>query len=242
MSGRGLDDCPISADGGADQTWAAVGREHRWQARDPAVASEDLHVSQRVLRIVNLALSLGEPLLLVGPPGTGKTLLAHWIASSLGAAGGLLRFEVRSTSSASDLLYRFDAVEYLRSARGPKPIDADKCVTAGVFGRAIARTVEEGRPCVILVDGIDKGPRDLPNDLLRPIEEMEWQVPETGRVVGFRNAGIPEDLWPVILITSSTDRQLPAPFLRRCIHLHLTTGDLTTRLPPSGDSHAANRP
>lgn len=235
-----LRDRPLRADGGVDPEWAELRDRHR--KLGPPDAAPDVVVAPRVRRIVNLAVSLGEPLLVTGSPGSGKTLLAHWIASSLRAAGGLLRYQVRSTSSASDLLYRFDAVEYLRGARTAEPAEAEACLTPGVFAVALARTKAHRRPCVVLIDGIDKGPRDLPNDLLRPLEELEWLVPETGQTLGFRRAGLPADLWPVLVVTCAADRQLPDPFLRRCVHAHLRAGDLTSAWLHPGDTHVPDRP
>src|SRR4051812_12773350 len=58
---------------------------------------------------VNIALWVGQPLLLTGEPGCGKTRLAWSIAQELGL-GEPLVFATRSTSRAQDLLYSYDAV------------------------------------------------------------------------------------------------------------------------------------
>jgi MoxR-like ATPase len=58
---------------------------------------------------VNVALLLGQPLLVTGEPGVGKTQLAHSLAWELGL-GKPLVFETKSTSSARDLLYGYDTV------------------------------------------------------------------------------------------------------------------------------------
>src|SRR4051794_34766100 len=60
---------------------------------------------------VDVALSVGRPLLLTGEPGSGKTLAAKWIAETLGVPDErFLEFHVKSDSKASDLRYEFDAV------------------------------------------------------------------------------------------------------------------------------------
>jgi MoxR-like ATPase len=67
------------------------------------LASEDL------VDAVNIAIAVGQPLLVTGEAGCGKTRLAWSIADELGL-GEPLVFLTRSTSHAQDLLYRYDAV------------------------------------------------------------------------------------------------------------------------------------
>jgi MoxR-like ATPase len=69
----------------------------------------------------------------------------------------------------------------------------------------------------VLVDEIDKAPRDLPNDVLNEIEHLEFFVRETGRrfqaLPGFR---------PILVLTSNSERNLPDAFLRRCVFYHIS--------------------
>jgi ABC-type phosphonate transport system ATPase subunit len=54
---------------------------------------------------VNVALLLGQPLLVTGEPGTGKTQLAAAVAYQLGLEQPLI-FETKSTAAARDLSIR----------------------------------------------------------------------------------------------------------------------------------------
>src|SRR3954463_5882265 len=64
---------------------------------------------------VNVALLLEQPLLLTGEPGTGKTQPAHRGAWELDL-GEPLKFETKSTSTASDLFYTYNALARFHAA------------------------------------------------------------------------------------------------------------------------------
>jgi MoxR-like ATPase len=70
---------------------------------------------------------------------------------------------------------------------------------------------------LVLIDELDKAPRDLPNDLLRELEDMAFEIKELGVRVR-----VPRDdqtktppVRPMLVITSNAERSLPEPFLRR---------------------------
>ena len=67
----------------------------------------------------------------------------------------------------------------------------------------------------MLIDEIDKADPDLPNGLLAPLGSFTFTSP-TGEVI---TAG-PDQL-PLVVITSNDERELPRPFLRRCVVLTL---------------------
>jgi MoxR-like ATPase len=69
------------------------------------------------------------------------------------------------------------------------------------------------RPPVVLIDEIDKAPREMPNDLLTELDRMRFSIPELGVHVQLRD----EDRWPIVVITSNAERPLPDAFLRRCV-------------------------
>lgn len=166
---------------------------------------------------INAALAVGSPLLITGEPGTGKTQAAYYTAYKLGIEP-VLHYQVKSDSSASDLLYYFDAVRYFRDANMGK----DKVRQSGfskksyVEKRLLWEALESDTPRVLLIDEIDKAPRDFPNDLLHELDRMEFKIAETQSVVKTS----PERR-PVVFITSNSERRLPEPFLRRCAYHHI---------------------
>ncbi|TVT50515.1 MAG: AAA family ATPase [Denitromonas halophila] len=83
----------------------------------------------------------------------------------------------------------------------------------------IAPPINEAQRSVVLIDEIDKAARDVPNDLLNGIERMAFRIRE------MRNhlVSAPNDdtLKPIVIITSNSERDLPDPFLRRCVYYNI---------------------
>lgn len=178
----------------------------------------------------NVALLLGQPLLLTGEPGSGKTQFASSLAYELGFEPPL-KFETKSASISRDLFYSFDTVGRFHAAQtGAGSTDPLDYISYHAFGIAILRAsrredvarwlpkgmdIGEPRRSVVLIDEIDKAPRDFPNDLLNEVEGMYFRVPELGPEAVIR---ADPALRPLLVITSNSEKHLPDAFLRRCVY------------------------
>lgn len=74
------------------------------------------------------------------------------------------------------------------------------------------------RSSVVLIDEIDKAPRDFPNDLLFEIENTAFSINELMN----KNVSRPDTGAQIIVImTSNFEKNLPDAFLRRCLFYHI---------------------
>ncbi|GAB4420631.1 MAG: MoxR family ATPase [Bacteroidia bacterium] len=171
---------------------------------------------------VNVALALGQPLLLTGEPGTGKTQLAWSIAHELGLEKPLI-FNTKTTSTARDLFYRYDSLAHFHDAqlKEKSQLDVRNYITYEALGKAIIDSTK--RRSVVLIDEIDKAPRDLPNDILNELESMSFTVRETGEQFRAETGQR-----PILLMTSNSEKNLPDAFLRRVVYYHIPFPDKET--------------
>jgi MoxR-like ATPase len=193
---------------------------------DPASYQPD----EALIDAVNVALVLGLPLLVTGDPGTGKTHLAYSVAWELGLESPLV-FETKSTSMARDLFYAYDTVGRFHAAQTGGPAQPERFISFNALGLAIMRaagdpallhgphasTLGAPRRSVVLIDEIDKAPRDFPNDILNEIESMYFRIPELANLT----VSAPAHMRPIVVLTSNSEKGLPDAFLRRCAFFHI---------------------
>ena len=229
----------IKGDGIRREEPADLPKSERLKLLDP----EHYLPDPGLIDAVNVALLLGQPLLLTGEPGTGKTQLASYVAWELGLDIPLV-FETKSTSTAGSIFYSYDALRRFQDAQSNiRHETALPYITYNALGKAILYSWKpedqlEGtdgenialssylpggfnhpgkRRSVVLIDEIDKAPQDVPNDILNEIDQMFFRVPELDN----RRIYADENLHPIVILTSNSDKDLPPAFLRRCIYYHI---------------------
>jgi MoxR-like ATPase len=209
--------------------------------------AEKFEPPKGAVEAVNAALYLRRPVLVTGDPGTGKSSLAFSVARELDL-GSVLSWNINSRSTLNQGLYDYDALARLRAAnlerlRPSKPgdnaslasEDIGSFITLGAIGTAFISPVK--KPRVVLIDEIDKSDVDLPNDLLHVFENGQFEIPELvriarrtpnvevrtldGQTTTITGGVVSCHEFPVVIITSNNERDLPPAFLRRCLPVEL---------------------
>lgn len=216
-------------------------------------------------KAVDMAIWLQKPLLLTGAPGTGKTQLASKVAYELSQLTGNalngfapfhkkpFSFYTKTTSSASDLFYTYDAIghfqkRHIDSANNGNSSSAHPYIQLNALGKAILQTygkkkiladaslsdlqklsnfdelADEPQSSVVLIDEIDKAPRDFPNDLLNEIEHYRFTINELNKSIEKASAQ-ESNARIVVIMTSNFEKNLPDAFLRRCLFYHIPSPD-----------------
>lgn len=197
--------------------------------------SEKYLCDPELAQAFHMARVLGMPLLIEGEPGTGKTELPLQFAADLNLEMHV--YPVGSKSTVEQFVAKFDHVKYLRDSqvevlnaqreeRGLDPLSTsgrsteqlDDYINLGPAAKSYSSPNS-----VLLIDEIDKAPREFPNDLLYALSHRKFIMPESGREIS-----ISEEDMPAIVITSNREQELPTAFKGRCIYHYISFPEADT--------------
>ena len=163
-------------------------------------------IDEAVLSVIYLAAEMHRPLLIEGPPGCGKTELAYAVARA--AQTAVERLQCYIGINEDKAIGKFDeALQQLFLEAG---VDVNRdweairqelhdleFFTKGPLLRAL---LYEDKPCVLLVDEIDKVDQAFEALLLEVLSDWQLSIPKLGTVTA--------TMIPFVVLTSNEERRI----------------------------------
>ncbi|HTV56268.1 MAG TPA: MoxR family ATPase [Terriglobia bacterium] len=172
------------------------------------------------LQNVFLASRLQKPLLVEGPPGCGKTELAYAVAEAAGTT--VERLQCYEGITEEKAIGRFDeGLQRLFLETQGDHLRQDweairnRLHSLDFFaeGPILRGLLRKDKPCVLLVDELDKVSQEFEAMLLEVLSAWQVSVPKLGTIRPYPNA------IPFVVLSSNEERRLGDPLRRRCIYL-----------------------
>jgi MoxR-like ATPase len=170
------------------------------------------------LSVVYLAARMKKPLLIEGPPGCGKTELAYAVATAANVTVERLQCYVGITEDKA--IGKFDeALQKLFLETQGEHLEKDwvdvrrRLHTLDFFaeGPLLRALRYQDRPCVLLVDELDKVDQGFEALLLEILSAWQVTVPKLGTISA--------TTVPFVVLSSNEERRLGDPLRRRCFYL-----------------------
>ncbi|MCC1494168.1 MoxR family ATPase [Cognatishimia sp. F0-27] len=202
------------------------------------VASDDLSVA------LQLALSLGRPLLLEGAAGVGKTEIARALSQVRDTR--LIRLQCYEGLDAAQAIYEWNYQRQLLAIRAAaEDGETGKAVEDRIFSRdfllerPLLAAITQDKAPVLLIDEIDRADEEFEAYLLEILSDFQVSIPELGTIVAKTR--------PVVVLTSNGTRDLSDALRRRCLYTYVEYPDRGTELAilnarsPAIEAHLANQ-
>jgi MoxR-like ATPase len=160
-----------------------------------------------------LAGELQRPLLIEGDAGVGKTALACALAQARGQA--LVRLQCHEGLDLSQAAYEWNYGRQLLAIRlhehRPDPLaETDLFDRSYLLERPLLQAISSERPCVLLIDEVDRADEAFEAFLLEVLADWQITVPELGTLAA-RHV-------PLAVLTANGTRELSDALRRRCLY------------------------
>ena len=182
---------------------------------------------ETLVTALSLALDLGRPLLIEGEAGVGKTEVAKALAAALDTR--LIRLQCYEGLDATTAIYEWNYQRQLLAIKASERENVSAAqAEAHVFSeryllrRPLLEAIGETRPCVLLIDEIDRADEEFEAYLLEVLSDFQITVPEIGTITA---TSIPH-----VILTSNGTRELSDALRRRCLYCYVEFPSLEREL------------
>lgn len=183
-----------------------------------ALAEKNYIADRALATTIYLAATLQKPIFLEGESGVGKTEVAKVVAQILNTK--LIRLQCYEGLDANSALYEWNYPKQILQLK----LDEMQSNGKGEIGKTIfseefllkrplleAIQSDSGKPCVLLIDEIDRVDAEFEGFLLEVLSDFQITIPEIGTL---RANHI-----PFVAITSNRTREVHDALKRRCLYL-----------------------
>ncbi len=198
-----------------------------WNDLKTALAGEGYVASDDLAVALQLALSLGRPLLLEGAAGVGKTEIARTLSAVKDT--DLIRLQCYEGLDASQAIYEWNYQRQLLTIRAASEAgETGKAVEDRIFSRdfllerPLLAAITQDTPPVLLIDEIDRADEEFEAYLLEILAEHQITIPELGTITATSR--------PMVVLTANGTRDLSDALRRRCLYAYIDYPDRATEL------------
>ena len=185
------------------------------------IASDDLSVA------LELALTLGRPLLLEGAAGVGKTEIAKTLSAVKNTR--LIRLQCYEGLDHSQAIYEWNYQRQLLAIRasaedGQTGTSVEERIFSRDFlmERPLLAAITQVKSPVLLIDEIDRADEEFEAYLLEILSDFQISIPELGTIRATSK--------PIVVLTSNGSRDLSDALRRRCLYTYVEYPNRTTEL------------
>ena len=171
---------------------------------------------------LQLALTLGRPLLLEGEAGVGKTEIAKALAAILETR--LIRLQCYEGLDANAAIYEWNYQRQLLAIKASEHENTSAGeIEKHIFSedyllrRPLLEAISQDKAPVLLIDEIDRADEEFEAYLLEILSDFQITIPELGTITA--------KTIPIVVLTSNATRELSDALRRRCLYAYIEFPD-----------------